>query len=125
MLTSFAPRTSPLHRHSDPHPGSTSVINDDIGAEFPLAEFPLTRSALAGGSYVVTIDDPYADSSEVAMLLGVGCLELLMVGGVDRNGDGWLIEIFGDEISQPLLPLTGLARSLMAVALSVRTEAAE
>ena len=30
------------HRHSDPHPGSTSVINDDIGAEFPLADFPLT-----------------------------------------------------------------------------------
>ena len=59
------------------------------------------------------------------MLLGVGCIELLMVGGVDRNGDGWLIEIFGDEISQPLLPLTGLARSLMAVALSVTTEAAE
>lgn len=106
------------HRHTEPHPGSKSVINDEIGAEFELTDFPLTQAALAGGAYVVTIDDPYADDSEVAMLLGVGCIELLMAGGVDRNGDGWLIEIFGDEISQPLLPLTGLIRALLAVALN-------
>jgi diguanylate cyclase (GGDEF)-like protein len=106
------------HRRSEPHPGSMSVINDQIGAEFNLDDYPLSRAALAGGSYVVTIDDPYADASEVAMLQGVGCIELLIVGGVDRNGDGWLIEIFGDEISQPLLPLTGLARALLSVALN-------
>jgi hypothetical protein len=94
-------------------------VTDEIGAEFALADFPLTNDALAGGSFVVSIEDPYADPAEVAMLQGVGCVEVLIAGGVDREGNGWVIELFGDEISQGLVPLAAVARSLMAVALSV------
>jgi len=84
-----------------------------------LDQFPLTSSALAGAAHLVTVDDPLADSAEVAIVQGMANVELLLAGGTDSAGDGWLLEVFGDEISAPMERLIPIARALVAVALSV------
>lgn len=108
------------HRATEAAAGVPPPLSSEIGVEFDLGDFPLTKSALAGGVFLVSVDDPFADPAEVTMLQGVGCVELLMVGGLDRDGNGWLIELFADEISQDLSAIASVARSLVAVALNFR-----
>lgn len=102
------------HRTTD---AGTGLPADEIGAEFALETFPLTRKALEGAAFLVSVDDPAADPSEVAIIQGMGCLTLLVVGDRDVVGDGWLLEIFGDEISAPMHEMPAVCRALVAVAI--------
>jgi hypothetical protein len=105
-------RTTPVE------PGVGAESSNVVGAEFPLASFPLTQAALAGAAYLVSVDDPYADAAEAAIVQGMGCVSLLVAGGTDSSGDGWLIEIFGDEISAAMDELVPVARALVAIGLA-------
>lgn len=101
------------HRTANAETGET---DDEIGTKFSLETFPLTEKALAGRALTVSVDDPKADAAEVAIIQGMGCVGLLVAGDVDRSGDGWLVEIFGDEISSPLEPMATVARALVVIA---------
>ncbi|HVQ86881.1 MAG TPA: sensor domain-containing diguanylate cyclase [Actinomycetes bacterium] len=107
-----------VYRTATTTPGVGTMSSDEIGAEFPLAQFPLTQAALAGAAHLVTVDDPYADAAEAAIVQGMGCISLLVAGGTDSEGDGWLIEVFGDEISVPMNEIVPVARALVAMALT-------
>jgi diguanylate cyclase (GGDEF)-like protein len=108
-----------VYRTATPDDGRPDLASNEIGAEFPLEQFPLTKQVLVGGAHLVSIDDPYADQAESAIVQGLGCVALLVAGGTDADGDGWLIEVFGDEISLPMLAVVPVARALVVLALSV------
>jgi hypothetical protein len=111
--TSYAvSRTTPVE------PGVGNPSSNEVGAEFPLASFPLTQAALAGAAHLVSVHDPYADAAEAAIVQGMGCVSLLVAGGTDSDGVGWLIEIFGDEISTAMDDLVPVARALVAIGLA-------
>ena len=105
-------RTTPVE------PGVGHPSSNEVGAEFSLASFPLTQAALAGSAHLVSVHDPYADVAEAAIVQGMGCVSLLVAGGTDSEGVGWLIEIFGDEISAAMDDLVPVARALVAIGLA-------
>jgi hypothetical protein len=107
-----------VSRTSPAPPGVGTESSNVVGAEFPLASFPLTQAALAGAAYLVSVDDPYVDAAEAAIVQGMGCVSLLLAGGTDSDGVGWLIEVFGDEISAAMDDLVPVARALVAVGLA-------
>ena len=77
----------------------------------------MTRLAVAGGSYAVASDDPTADPAEVAILDGLGATAVIAAGGTDPHGDGWLVEVFLDELSAYGQELAGVLRLLVLGAL--------
>jgi hypothetical protein len=68
----------------------------------------------------VAVDDPYADPAEITFLDSTGGIALLVAGGRDRTGTGWLLEIMGDELSRPMRDLAAPCRALVATALAPR-----
>ena len=102
--------------------GGQWLGQSEVGAEFPIDRFPLTRRALTGSGFVVTVDDPMADAAEVAILQGLGAVGVLLAGA-RSNSDGWLVEVVADEISAPLHALVPVARALLAVALRSTNDA--
>ena len=101
--------------------GPGSLTTSEVGTEYPLASFPVTQIALTGEARLVSIEDPYADPAESAIVDGMGCVELLIAGGESPSGDRWLIEIFGDEFSSPMKTLAAPLRALIALALAPRS----
>ena len=97
--------------------GRTELVEN--GQVYDVADYPLTALALAGSGVFVSIDDPQADAIELALLTQHGMRELLMAGAVDRDGHGWLVEIYGDDISTTFQPHLVTLRA--AVALAVAT----
>jgi len=103
---------------------STGVMSaeDDgsnrVGAVFRLEEYPLTAAAVRGGAVCIEATDPAAPASEVALLDGMGAVSLLMAGATDRHGVGWLMEMFGDEMSHSLRELLPAARALVVMAVN-------
>lgn len=95
-------------------PGSSS----SLGAEFTLAEYPLTEALLAGGAAVVLADDPDADPAELALLDGFGAVALLEAGATGADGRRWLLELFGDELSVSLADLAPMLRTLVVLAVA-------
>ena len=102
---------------------STSVVrvatDDDwlVGAEFALNDYPVTFAALSGRGITIDIDDPRADPSEVKQLVRTGLSELLMCGGSDPSGTGWLLEVCGDDFSAPARPYASVIAAGVALAL--------
>jgi diguanylate cyclase (GGDEF)-like protein len=92
----------------------------EVDVEYSRDDYPLTDAALSGGAFLVEVDDPYADPAEVALVDGFGCTALLFAGGVDHEGTGWLVEIYGDELSQPMRDQSLVLRALVALALAPR-----
>jgi diguanylate cyclase (GGDEF)-like protein len=84
---------------------------------YDLGSYPQTQRAVAGGSYVVTADDPAADPAEVAILDGLGASAVIAAGGTEPAGDGWLVEVFLDELSSFGQELGGVLRLLVLAAL--------
>ena len=93
-------------------------IDSEMVATFELDTYPQTRLAVAGGSYVVASDDPTADPSEVAILDGLGATAVVAAGGHDEQGDGWLVEVFLDELSTFGQEMGGVLRLLVMAALN-------
>ena len=68
--------------------------------EYPLADYPRTAAILErGGGFVVAADDVTADPAERALLAEWGHVAVLAAAAVDRDGAGWLVELFGDRHS--------------------------
>jgi len=103
--------------------GASNAVDPAIAlgltAIYPLADYPLTRTVLQGGSAVVHADDPEADPSERAIVDFSGALAVVMAGGPDSEGRGWLVEMFVDEVSGDVSMLPTALRVLTACALLV------
>ncbi|HEX5017689.1 MAG TPA: GGDEF domain-containing protein [Actinomycetes bacterium] len=93
------------------------ATDEELVANYDLDTYPQTRMAVAGGSYAITSDDPTADPAEVAILDGLGATGVIAAGGTESNGDGWLVEIFLDELSIFGQELGGVLRLLVLAAL--------
>jgi hypothetical protein len=99
-------------RPEDPlEPGGTV-----LGTEFQLADYPATGDLLNGGVLVVNSSDSDSDPAEVAILDGMGAVSVAIGGCCDARGHGWLIEVFGDELSGPMTEISLAMRTLMAIA---------
>lgn len=86
---------------------------------YPLADYPITRAVLRGGKAVIHADDPTADPSERAIVDACGAVAVVMAGGPDASGRGWLMEMFIDEVSGDVSMLPTALRVLTACALVV------
>ncbi len=80
-------------------------------------EFPATYAALTGQCIVVDVDDPRSDLAETSLLMLGGLSEMLMSGGAAPDGDRWVIEITGDDLSAPVRPYASVLRAGVALAL--------
>jgi hypothetical protein len=69
-----------------------------------------------GGVLVVNTGDADADAAELEILNGMSALSVAMGGCRDERGTGWLIEIYGDALSQSMNDISLAMRFLMAVA---------
>lgn len=91
-----------------------AVTQDDD--EYSLEDYPETARLLRdGGAFEVRVDDVTADPSERALLAELGYDRLLAIG-VPTPAGAWLIEIYGDVRSLPLLPMAAPLRVLAAEA---------
>ena len=111
-----------VYRTAPPESGRDALTTSEVGTEYLLESFPVTRSALAGQARLVSIEDPYADAAESAIVDGMGCVELLIGGGESPSGDRWLVEIFGDELSSTMRSVVAPLRALIALALAPRSQ---
>jgi hypothetical protein len=86
-------------------------------ATFLLSEYPSSAAVVEGGAVYLEAADPLVDPAELAVLDAGGYKGLLMAGGRDRTGAGWLVEVYVDEISAPVDALAPVLRGLVACAL--------
>ena len=91
------------------------VSQAELGAEFDLREFPRTAEALRGGSFVTQLGAPDNDPAEEHTLVISGFTAMAAAGASDGSG-GWLLEVFLDELSEPLAGLDVLLRALVELA---------
>jgi len=101
--------------------GGGSVADPEVAGgqlgSFALSDYPLTASVLDGAAVVVSADDPGADPQERAILEAAGYAAVVMAGGRDIHGYGWLVEVFVDDISGDVSALAVALRALTACAL--------
>ncbi len=89
-----------------------------VGATFVLADYPASRRAvLESSSYAVERDVPGQDSAEEELLVLAGYRAVIAAGTVS-GGSAWLVEIYSDRLSLPLLDLEPVLRALVAVAVA-------
>lgn len=93
-------------------------LASEVGAWFPLAQYPSTVQALRGGAFTVRVDQPGADAAELAILDELSAVAVVGAGGQDQHGDRWLVEVYTDTLSGPERDLVTLLRVLVAVALA-------
>lgn len=86
-------------------------------AQFDLSGYPATAAAVDGAGVQVVAADKDADPAEVAILDAGGYTAVVLAGGRDRVGDGWLVEVFLDELSADVDDLAPTLRALVACAL--------
>ncbi len=84
---------------------------------YPVDEYPATAAVLRGGWALVDAGDLRADPAELSILDGMGAAALLMAGGRDAAGRGWLVEVFADALSLPMDDLVPAMRALVPSAL--------
>ena len=97
-------------------------VHNELAGTYRLSDYPQTAMALSGGSYAVTGDDPTADPAEVAILDGLHASGAVAAGARESDGDGWLIEVFLDELSGFGQELAGVLRLLVLAALNPRQQ---
>jgi diguanylate cyclase (GGDEF)-like protein len=107
-------------RVSPGQPEGADALDSAAGQAYDLSEYAQTAHAVDGGSVVVLADDPTADAAELAVLAASGWTANLMAGARDHDDGGWLVEIFTDEISSPVVDLAPTLRALVALALVQR-----
>jgi hypothetical protein len=84
---------------------------------YPVDVYPATAAVLRGGWALVDAGDLRADPAELSILDGMGAAALLMAGGRDAAGRGWLVEVFADALSLPMDDLVPAMRALVPSAL--------
>ena len=82
---------------------------------YSLEEFPATRSALGGGYFYASLTE--GDTAERAVLAYHGYRSVVAAGGADETGTGWLVEVYGDQLSDDLRDWTETLRNAVASAL--------
>jgi hypothetical protein len=92
-------------------------LRNELSGEFDLKVYPQTQLALTGTSFTVMSSDVTADAAELAILDGLGASAVIAAGGRDEHDDGWLVEIFLDELSTPSQDMAGVLRLLVLAAL--------
>jgi len=110
-------RTVDFSLYRRPSEMAADELRDELSGSFEVDAYPQTRFALAGGSYAVAADDSTADPAEVAILDGLSATAVVAAGGTDEHGDGWLVEVFLDEISTQGQEMAGVMRLLVLAAL--------
>jgi diguanylate cyclase (GGDEF)-like protein len=99
-------------------PGLTAEeLASEIGARFPVGDYPSTAQALRGGAFSVHADDPGADAAELTILDDLAAVAVVGAGGQDPEGHGWLVEVYTDSLSGSERDLVTLLRVLVSVAL--------
>ncbi len=96
------------------------IVPDIVLAGSPtyaLDDYPLSRRMIDGGGQVVLADDPVADPAEVALLTGGGYTGLVLAGGRDAVGRGWLVEVYTDDLCGDVTGIDDVLRALVAAAL--------
>lgn len=80
---------------------------------FALDDYPATAAALrTGRGFQIHVDDPTADPDERRLLAQLGVDYLILVAETDVDGRKWVLELFGDEESQPLEDAVALVEAL-------------
>lgn len=92
-------------------------LHHELVGDFDLAVYPQTRLALSGSAYTVSSTDVAADPAELAILDGLGASGVVAAGGHDVEGDGWLVEVFLDELSAAGQEMASVLRLLVLAAL--------
>ena len=105
-------------RTSTDNPDGRMEFWSPFNADYSLEQYPLTAAALDGSGFVVDASSADGDPAEQALLSGAGYRRNLLAGGRDREGGGWLLEIFTDEISAGVDHLGPTLRAIVAVALT-------
>ena len=103
-------------QNSDSEQPGAEPIGAQLGNEYALSDYPATSPLMDGGVLVVNAGDPDADAAELDILTGMSALSVAMGGCRDERGTGWLIEIYGDALSQSMNDVGLAMRVLMAVA---------
>ena len=113
----FSLRTS-IHRLADMAVDHWDETGGALGAVFGLADYPETLRAMReSSSYSVERDAPGNDPAEEALLIQAGYRAVIGAGST-ADGCGWLVEIYSDRLSLPLLDLETVLRALVAVAVA-------
>jgi diguanylate cyclase (GGDEF)-like protein len=85
---------------------------------YRLGNFPATAEAVKGGSFVA--DALHGDDAERRFLAQTGFRVVIAAGGVDRSGDAWLVEVFGDSLTPELQHAQALLMALTSFALRLK-----
>ncbi len=98
-------------------PGQDRERYFTAGQSFDLTDYPETLLAIRGGWFSAAVDDPAVNPPERDVLVEGGFQGVVGAGGpgVDRD---WLLEVFTDTYSRPVLGLGPALRALVALALS-------
>jgi len=86
------------------------------GEQFSLDDYPATRDAILGGSFHASLIA--GDDAERGFLAAAGYVEMVAAGR-SIGMDGWLVEICGDALSEPLIGFEPLLRLLVELACAV------
>lgn len=97
--------------------GAARIPDDNLPDSYTLSDFPMSQLALGGEVFILDVEDITSDPAETMLMSSIGVTELLMTGGVDRFGNGWLLEIPADSLSYPLKPYANVVRAAVALAL--------
>lgn len=93
-----------------------SVEYSAVGTIFDLAHYPASERAVrAASSFSVEIGSPGNDPAEETGLLIAG-YESVVAAGAAIGDRGWLVELFADTISLPVVEFEHILRALVAVA---------
>ncbi len=115
--TSGTVRTVDFSLYRRPSEIAADELRDELSGSFEVDSYPQTRFALGGGSYAVAANDSTADPAEVAILDGLKATAVVAAGGTDEHGDGWLVEVFLDDLSTQGQEMAGVMRLLVLAAL--------
>lgn len=115
--TSSMVRTVDFSLYRRPPGIESEELEEELSGAFDAEVYPQTRFALAGGSYAIAADDATADPAEVAILDGLGATAVVAAGGTDEHGDGWLVEVFLDDLSTQGQEMAGVLRLMVLAAL--------
>jgi diguanylate cyclase (GGDEF)-like protein len=97
---------------------ANGIAHAEIGAEFPLDEFPTSREAIRdASSFHVELGDAGNDQAEEESLVSAGYTSFL-AAGASSPGGGWLIELYGDPISMSFAGFEPVLRALVTVAVA-------
>jgi hypothetical protein len=96
------------------------IAQSEIGAQFPLDDFPASREAMRDASaFLIELGDGYADNdpAEEQSLVTAGYTCFMAAGGTG-SGFGWMVELYGDPISMSFAGFEPVLRSLVTVAVA-------